>query len=90
MIKTARLEKGLSQDNLAKRINISRYSVMAIEKGDPKVSIGIVFEAASIVGVPLFAESEQELQKLNTITSGYNSLLPKRVRHKKRPVDDNF
>lgn len=90
MIKAARLNKGLSQDNLAKRINISRYSVMALEKGDPKVSIGVVFEAASIVGIPLLAESEQELQKLNIITSGYNSLLPKRVRHKKGLIDDDF
>ncbi len=90
LIRAGRTERGFSQFNLAQRLNVSRYSVMAIERGDPKVAIGVVFEAAVIVGVPLFAEDKQELQKLErTLTSIY-SVLPKRVRVKNEPIDDNF
>lgn len=90
MIKLARTDRALSQDNLAKRLNVSRHTVIALEKGNPKVSIGVVFEAATIVGLPLLAESETELRKLQKITAGFNAILPKKVRTKKERLDDDF
>ena len=90
MIKLARLERGMTQTMLAQRINISRYSVIAIEKGDPKVAVGVVFEAAAIVGVPLLAEDKQGLQKLEHTVASFNALLPKRIRRKNEPIDDKF
>lgn len=90
MIRVARLERGMSQSNLAGRINVSRYSIMAIEKGDPKVAIGIVLEAAVIVGIPLLADDIQEMQKLEHTVVGFKALLPKRIRGKKEQINDNF
>ncbi len=90
MIKLARRERKLSQNNLAQRLNVSRYSIIAIEKGDPTVAIGMVFEAAVIVGIPLLAADLQELQKLSHTITSFNALLPKRVRLKNEPTDDNF
>lgn len=90
LIHVARTERGLSQNNLAQRLNVSRYSVMAIEKGDPKVAIGVVFEAAAIVGIPLLADNNQALQKLEGTLSSFTAVLPKRVRIKNEPTDDNF
>ena len=90
LIRLARTERGFSQLNLAERLNVSRYSVMAIERGDPKVAIGVVFEAAVIVGVPLLAQDKQELQKLEHTLAGFNAVLPKRVHSKNEPIDDNF
>jgi DNA-binding XRE family transcriptional regulator len=90
MIKVARTERGLSQSNLAQRLNISRYSIMALEKGSPTVAVGIVFEAAVIVGIPLFAEDTRTVQQLKQSMTHFNALLPQRVRHKNEPIDDNF
>lgn len=88
MLRTARVERGLSQNNLAQRLNVSRYSVMAIERGDPKVAIGLAFEAASILGIPLLAEDLYDLKKLEGAFFKFNALLPKRVREKKKHDDD--
>lgn len=90
MLKNARIERGISQANLALRLNVSRYSVMALEKGDPGVAIGTVFEAAAIVGLPLLAENVQMLKKMNYETAHLQALLPKRVYPKRGPIDNDF
>ena len=41
MIKIARAERNMSQADLAKRINVSRYSVMTLEKGILKLLLGL-------------------------------------------------
>ena len=53
-IRAARVERRISMAELAVRIGISRQSLHRIERGEPGSSIGSVFEAAAIVGVPLF------------------------------------
>jgi len=90
MIQIARRERRISQQSLAERVGVSRQTISAIEKGDSKVSIGTVFEAAMVVGVPLLAENRQSLQQLSTVVSGLASLLPERTRTKKIKIDDDF
>lgn len=90
LIKSARLERGISQQELAERVGISRHTVMAIEKADPKVAIGAVLEAAAILGVPLLAEDRDDLNRLATTVSNIASLLPARGQGKKVKLDDNF
>jgi transcriptional regulator with XRE-family HTH domain len=90
MIKCARLGKRMSQSNLAQRLNRSRYTVMALEKGDPNVSIGIVFEAATIVGVRLLEEDKTSMQKLSNIVSSLTSVLPKKAKAKTEKINDDF
>ncbi len=88
MIKSARLERKQSQADLADRLNVSRYTVMALERGDPKVHIGAVFEAAYIVGVPLLSE---DLPKVAAQVSHLVSVLPRRARrHSKKEKDNDF
>ena len=41
-LRTARLRRSLSQDELARLAKTSRYTIQRIEKGDPAVSIGII------------------------------------------------
>ena len=88
-IKAARLERGISQKDLADRIGASRFTVLSIEKGDPKVAVGYVFEAASTVGVPLLEEDIGALEKDIIRVSHFIALLPKKAR-KKEDLDDNF
>lgn len=61
LIRLARKERRLTAGELAERTGISRGTLQRIEKGDPKVEIGIVFEAATIVGVNLFDADDGRL-----------------------------
>lgn len=90
MIKAARLERGMSQAELSRRLGVSRYTVIALEKGDPKVGVGTVFEAATIVGIPLLADDQRALNKLATTVANLTSILPERGRRKKVALKDDF
>ncbi len=90
MIKAARLEHGMSQAELSERLGVSRYTVIALEKGEPKVGVGTVFEAATIVGIPLLARDQGELNKLATTVANLTSILPERGRRKKVALKDDF
>lgn len=90
LIKAARLERGMSQVELAERIGVSRQTVIAIEKADTKVAIGAVLEAAVVLGIPLLAEDSEGLVKLAGTVAGLTALLPARSKRKKVILDDNF
>ena len=90
MIKAARLERGMSQAELSRRLGVSRYTVIALEKGYPKVGVGTVFEAATIVGIPLLADDQRALNKLATTVANLTSILPERGRRKKVALQDDF
>jgi transcriptional regulator with XRE-family HTH domain len=90
MILTGRKQRNMSQSDLAERLGVSRYSVIAIEKGDPKVSIGTVFEAATIVGIPILSSDREELKGLANSILGLRSVLPQRSGRKKSKVNDDF
>ena len=90
MIAAARKERRMSQEELARRLGVSRLTVRSIEKGSPTVALGTVFEAAVIVGIPLLAEDKRELDQLATSVAAIAQVLPKSGRGKNRSVDDDF
>src|SRR3990167_5556948 len=90
LIQVTRQERAFSQAELAERLNVTRQTVIAIEKGDRTVSIGTVFEAAYLLAIPLFSEDDQSLSKWQTILSGFSALLTKKTHHKKQKVSDDF
>ena len=53
-VKTHRLRRRWSIDELARRVGVSHPTIIKIERADPTVAIGTVIEAATLVGVPLF------------------------------------
>ncbi|MDN5794498.1 MAG: helix-turn-helix domain-containing protein [Intrasporangium sp.] len=91
-IKAARIARTWTAVELAERIGVDRRTVAAIEAGDPGVSLGNVFNAADIVGVPLFgAEDHAALARLRREGRDRLALLPTRVgkpRRKSEPDDD--
>lgn len=92
-IKTARAARKWTAAELAERISVDRRTVAAIEAGDPGVSIGNVFNAADILGVPLFgAEDGVELARLRRAGQDRLALLPTRVDKPRKQVehDDDF
>lgn len=90
LIREARIEQKLTAQKVADRAGISRGMLQRIEKGDPKCGIGAVFEAARIVGVVLFEESENRLSERLSQTKKNLALLPKSAPKNTKAVRDDF
>lgn len=90
LIRDGRLAKSLTTTDLAMRAGISRALLQRIERGDPRCSIGAVFETAAICGVTLFESDERSLAA-NLARHGERlALLPKSIRPTKKAVKDDF
>jgi transcriptional regulator with XRE-family HTH domain len=89
-IKLGRKERKWSEQNLAGRAGISRATLQKIESGEMSPSIGLVFEVAALVGVPLFEQESRALATSIELTQNKIALLPKRIRNKTKAVDDDF
>ena len=90
-IQLGRKERAQTEMDLADRAGISRATLQKIEKGDPKCELGLYFEVATIVGVPLFNMNSTASFAMNIDRANDNlSLLPKSIHKKKKVVDDAF
>lgn len=88
-IRAARLERRMTVAELAERVGVSAKTMSNVERGDPKTAVGTVFEAAIIVGIPLFAEGAAESDRALATIEGRLRLLPQRARPAPE-VDDDF
>ena len=89
-MRLARKRRRMSAGDLAARIGIARGTLQLIEKGDPKVEIGLAFEAATIAGVSLFAPEASSLAAQSERLDDKLALLPRAVRRQRKEVDDDF
>ena len=89
-MRAARIEKKMGAQVLAGRAGISRDMLRRIEKGDPRCEIGVVFELAAILGVPLFEPELGALQRLDREIEDRLALLPKAVHTPRVEVKDDF
>jgi len=90
LIREARKERRMTAQELAERAGISRGLLQRIEKGDLKCEIGVVFEAAAIVGVRLFDADENVLSRHVSYNKEKLALMPKSIRRKSIEVKDDF
>jgi len=96
MIRAGRIERKITGEEMASRMGASRALVQRIEKGDPGCSIGAVFEAAAIAGVPLFEtdpifETDKNRLAAHRTAAGERlRLLPKAARTSRRVIKDDF
>lgn len=79
-IHEGRLAKGWTVLDFAGRLGADPRTVRAIETGSPTVSIGLVFNAAVLVGVRLFGLDPVELTEARRRGDDTLALLPSRVR----------
>jgi transcriptional regulator with XRE-family HTH domain len=86
----ARRERRWSAQQLADRAGITRVTLNKIEHGDLTVGLGLAFEVAALVGVPLFQEDRTRLSADVERVRDRLALLPQRVRMPKGPVTDDF
>lgn len=85
-IRLARRERRWSQDELADRVGITSRTVSKIEHGDLSVGLGAAFEAAALLGVPLFDADRARLSADLDHTAARSALLPRPRRT--RPDDE--
>jgi DNA-binding XRE family transcriptional regulator len=90
-IQLGRKERNLREMDLAERAGISRATLQKIEKGDLKCELGLYFEVAALVNVPLFQVASDSTFALNIDRINNKiTLLPKAIHKKKKEVDDAF
>jgi transcriptional regulator with XRE-family HTH domain len=90
MIRAARIERAMSVKDLGERIGASRDLMQRIEQGDLRVGLGVAFEAAAVVDVPLFAAEPSRLASERAHLQDKLSLLPKAVHKRASEVKDDF
>lgn len=90
LIRLARKQRKMSEADLSARVGIARSTLQLIEKGHPKVEIGLVFEAATLVGLPLFVDEPSRLAPEISRVNDKLALLPRSVRAPRKTVKDDF
>jgi transcriptional regulator with XRE-family HTH domain len=88
-VRLARRERGWTLQELADRVGVTHPTMSKVERGDPSVRLGVAFEAAVIVGVPLFHEDRGRLRLEAGRVEDRLAVLPQLVR-KPADVDDEF
>jgi len=88
-IREARTARGWTQRELAERVGTTPATISKVERGDLTVGVGLAFDAAVLVGVPLFVEDRPRLAAEADRAGDILALLPRRVRSD-RQVDDAF
>jgi transcriptional regulator with XRE-family HTH domain len=87
-IRTARLRRRWSVQQLAQRVGVSHPTIVKVERGDPSVAIGTALEAANLLSVPLYGDAENR-ERYGAQKRAELALLPSAGRPR-RHVDDDF
>ena len=91
LIKLSRKKRRMSESELAVRAHIARSTLQKIEKGDPTINIGLVFEAANVVGVALFnANDSHDLRRHNDFLTDQLTLLTRKSKKDDSELKDDF
>ncbi|MBC3411954.1 helix-turn-helix transcriptional regulator [Pseudomonas sp. SWRI107] len=89
LIALKRRERGLTQQNLAERLGVTRGTLRRLEAGDPKCEIGLFFELAYLLGIHLF-DAPERYQSLAISIQDKLAVLPTRVQKTRQEVDNDF
>lgn len=90
MIAAGRRERGWTAADFAGRLGTTAQTLRRIERGEPNVAVGLMFEAALLCGVELFSTPAGDLERLARESKTRLALLPARVRTSPVTIDDDF
>jgi transcriptional regulator with XRE-family HTH domain len=88
-VRLARRERRWTLQQLAERVGVTQVTMRKVEHGDLTVALGIAFEAATVLGVPLFHEDSARRSLERSRIDDRLAVLPQLVR-KPAEVDDDF
>jgi transcriptional regulator with XRE-family HTH domain len=86
-IRLSRLKRKMTIAELAERTSTTSPTIRKIEKGDLGVGIGLMFEAAAVLGVPLFSADLEIVSRERRRVDAELALLPSRA---DRPLSNDF
>jgi len=89
-IKLGRKQRKWSESELADRAGISRATLQKIEKGEMTCAIGLIFEVATLVRVPLFNVDKSLVTMQMERVNDKIALLPKAIHKSSKVLDDDF
>ena len=89
-VAAARRRRRMTAKDLAERAHIDAKTLRKVERGDPTVAIGTMFEVAGLVGIELFGVEPSRLPSMVQRAEDRLSLLPSRVVEPGDEVDDDF
>jgi transcriptional regulator with XRE-family HTH domain len=89
-IRLARKEHRWSIAELAERVGTTRPTIQQIEQGNPATGLGLYFEVANILGIPLFDTDANQMTAIQKQLDMSLSLLPKRIDKDRKGVFDDF
>jgi transcriptional regulator with XRE-family HTH domain len=90
MVQLERKSRRMTARDMAARLGVDRETLARLEHGDPKVELGLAFEACALLGIPLFEEDAQGLAMRLDEAGKRLALLPTRVRSRQVSVSDDF
>ncbi len=88
-IRLARRERRWTLQELAERVGVTPITMRKVERGDPTVGLGVAFEAASVLGVPLFHADPTRRELEAARLDDRLAVLPRAVR-RRTTFDDDF
>lgn len=89
-IRAERKVKKMTEPELAERVGVSRSFIQRIERGDMTCGVGLVFETAYILGIPLFEAEPSRLASQIQNVKDRLTLLPKTIHKKAKVINDEF
>ena len=90
LVQIERKSRRMTAQDMSDRLGIDRSTLQRLEQGDPKVELGIAFEACAILNIRLFAEDAQGLARRREEAGQRLALLPSRVRSRPLSISDDF
>jgi transcriptional regulator with XRE-family HTH domain len=88
-VRLARRERRWTLQELAERVGVTHVTMRKVERGNMTVGLGVAFEAAAVLGVPLFHEDRERRRLEAGRVDDRLAVLPSAVR-KPTEVDDDF
>jgi transcriptional regulator with XRE-family HTH domain len=88
-VRLARGERRWTLQELADRVGTTHVTMRKVERGDLTVGLGVAFEAAVLLGIPLFHQDHARRSLEASRVDDRLALLPQLVR-KPVAVDDDF
>lgn len=88
-VRLARRERRWTLQELADRVGVTHATMRKVERGELTVALGVAFEAAAVLGVPLFHEERSRRSLEAARVDDRLAVLPQAVR-KPVDVDDDF